>query len=142
MNEAHLHATPESGKAFYQNFAGRGKIVMLNLLKYRDTADYRATPDLDPGTETSGREAYNTYLRAALPLIRGAAGTTRLLGAAGAFLIGPEAERWDAVLLVEYPSMEQFLSFAQSADYQKIAGHRTAALADSRLLPVRELTAG
>ena len=137
--QSHLHATPESGKIFHQNFVGKGKVVMLNLLKFRERADYSASPELDPGTETTGQLAYQTYMKAVLPLIRSVEAKTRFYGTAGAFLIGPEAENWDAVLMVEYPSAERFLEFAQSDAYQKVAGHRTAALADSRLLPMHEM---
>ena len=51
-------------------------------------------------------------------------------------MIGPEAEKWDAMLLVQHESAEKFIAFAQDESYLKIAGHRTAALEDSRLLPM------
>jgi len=54
------------------------------------------------------------------------------------FLIGPEHEAWDAILLVEHESVEKFIAFSQNKDYLKNAGHRTAALEDSRLLPITE----
>jgi len=42
------------------------------------------------------------------------------------------------VLLVEHPSVEKFLEFAKNENYLKTAGHRTAALEDSRLLPMTQ----
>jgi hypothetical protein len=54
------------------------------------------------------------------------------------FLIGPDTEKWDAVQLVEHESVLKFMEFAQNEDYLKNAGHRTAALDDSRLLPSSE----
>jgi uncharacterized protein (DUF1330 family) len=50
-------------------------------------------------------------------------------------LIGPQDEKWDAVILVEYDSIEVFVNFVESDAYQKITGHRKASLEDSRLLP-------
>lgn len=58
------------------------------------------------------------------------------MGNGGAFLIGPEHKTWDRMLLVRYPDLESFLQMSQSPDYHAIGGHRTAALADSRLLPI------
>ncbi len=36
----YMEASPEAGKEFYQHFHNKGKVVMLNLLKFRATADY------------------------------------------------------------------------------------------------------
>jgi hypothetical protein len=61
------------------------------------------------------------------------------LGQGGAFLIGPEAERWDMVMMVRQHSIESFIAFASHAAYLAGMGHRTAALEDSRLLPLSEI---
>jgi uncharacterized protein (DUF1330 family) len=50
-------------------------------------------------------------------------------------VIGPEGE-WDVVLLVQYPSRQAFLTMVADPEYQACAHHRTAALADSRLIPM------
>jgi hypothetical protein len=42
-------------------------------------------------------------------------------------------------MLVRQSSMQSFLAFAQDAGYLAGLGHRTAALADSRLLPLVEM---
>ena len=57
-------------------------------------------------------------------------------GRGAEFLIGPSEERWDAVMLVEQSSVAAFLAFASDLDYLSGIGHRTAALEDSRLLPL------
>lgn len=57
-----------------------------------------------------------------------------LEGLGGPWLVGLEGETWDRSLLVRYPSAEAFLSLASDAEYLIGAGHRVAALADSRLL--------
>ncbi len=136
--EKYLDATSESGREFYMNFHQKGKVVMLNLLKYRETADYSNHQELDPGKEISGREAYQLYMKRTLPELEKAGSKMLFFGDSNAFLIGPESERWDAVLLVAHESAEKFIAFSQNKDYLKTAGHRAAALEDSRLLPVTE----
>lgn len=49
-------------------------------------------------------------------------------------VIGPEGEPWDDAILVQYPSRKVFLAMVSRPDYRKAAMHRTAALADSRLI--------
>lgn len=57
-------------------------------------------------------------------------------GASRAFLIGPEEEQWDRVLLVEHTSVVDFIAFSQTKEYLNGVGYRTAALEDARLLPI------
>ncbi len=137
--EKHLNANPESGKKFYQNFHDKGKIVMLNLLKFRKKADYTNLEQLKPNKEISGEEAYQLYLEKTLPELKKAGSRIIYYGKSKNFLIGPEAEQWDAILLVEHESVVKFMEFAQNKDYLKNAGHRTAGLEDSRLLPSTEI---
>ena len=134
----YLAATPESGKQFYQDFHGKGKIVMLNLLKFKSTADYTNLEALKPEQEITGEEAYQLYMDYTLPELEKAGSRVLFYGKSGHFLIGPEVKQWDAVLLVEHQSVMKFMAFAQNEDYLKTAGHRTAALEDSRLLPITE----
>ncbi|WP_372758039.1 DUF1330 domain-containing protein [Mariniflexile sp.] len=135
----HIDASPEAGKEFYQNFHGKGKVVMLNLLKFRVTADYTNLEELKPIKNISGEEAYQLYLNSTLPELEKAGSRIIYFGKSRNFLIGPDSEKWHAVLLVEHESVLKFMEFAQSPDYQKKAGHRTAALEDSRLLPTNEI---
>ena len=133
----HLHATPAAGKAFYLNDQ-QGPVVMLNLLKFRAVADYGASPALAPKSNITGEAAYTQYANHILPLLAEAGSEVLFYGKASAYLIGPKAEGWDAVLLVRHASKAAFLAFANDPTYQVGAGHRTAALADSRLLPITE----
>lgn len=137
----YIDATPESGKAFYMDFHNKGKVVLLNLLKFRATADYSNAEHLAPADEISGETAYALYMKHTLPELEKAGSRVLYYGKSNRFLIGPETEQWDAVLLVEHASVERFMAFAQNEDYLKTAGHRTAALEDSRLLPSAEVEA-
>ena len=132
----YIHPTPEAGKTFYMKHHGKGEVVMLNLLRFKEIADYSGTPQLAPESEISGLEAYQLYAKHTLPLLEKAGSKTLFYGKCSPFMIGPAAEDWDAMLLVQHKSAEKFIAFAQDEAYLKIAGHRTAALEDSRLMPM------
>ena len=136
--EKYLSVDQESGKRFYQEFHDTGKIVMLNLLRFKPKADYTNLDSLKPESEITGKEAYKLYMDKTMPEIKKAGSRVLFYGSSKNFVIGPEAEVWDAVLLVEHESVIKFMEFAQNEDYLKTAGHRTAALDDSRLLPISE----
>ena len=132
-----LTATQAAGKAFYMRQI-QGPITMLNLLRYREIADYSQHQDLAPSKPVSGQAAYQAYMDHTLPFLNEIGSEVLFFGKGGAWLIGPTSEQWDAVLLVKHPSAAEFLAFAQNKAYLKGAGHRTAALLDSRLLPIEE----
>ncbi|MEZ4991400.1 MAG: DUF1330 domain-containing protein [Saprospiraceae bacterium] len=138
MNQNYIDVTQEAGKAFFQRGIP-GAFVMLNLLKFKDIADYSKLPDLAPASEISGAAAYDLYMHHTLPLLVEAGSELLFYGKGGPFLIGPENQHWDAVLLVKHQSVARFMAFAQDQVYLKTAGHRTAALEDSRLLPIEPI---
>lgn len=133
-----LEPTQEQGMHFVQN-APDGPVTMLNLLQFREVANYSAHPDLAPDEPISGREAYKRYTQNTLPILEAEGGSVTFLGSAGHLLIGPEDVRWDMVMLVTHASAAAFLAMASNAAYLQGIGHRTAALADSRLLPIQAI---
>lgn len=138
MTDRHyLEVTQEAGRDFMMRGI-QGPVVMLNLMRFRETADYAATPKLAPPEPISGAEAFRLYIDHTLAHLRESGGDVLFLGDGGPFLIGPEAERWDAAMLVKQASVESFLAFAGNEPYLGGLGHRTAALEDSRLLPLVE----
>jgi uncharacterized protein (DUF1330 family) len=137
-HEAYLEATQESGRAFMMRGIS-GSVVMLNLLRFRDVADYSTAPDLAPPEPISGAEAYQLYIQHTLPYLEASGGELVFLGKGGQFLIGPAGERWDMAMLVRQRSVQDFMAFASNPEYMRGIGHRTAALEDSRLLPLVEL---
>jgi uncharacterized protein (DUF1330 family) len=135
--QAYLEPTQESGRDFFMRGI-TGKVVMLNLLRYRAVADYSATPHLAPATPISGEEAYRLYMEHTMPHLEKSGGKLLFFGRGGRFLIGPDSERWDAAMLVQQSSPAAFMEFASNTAYLGGMGHRTAALEDSRLLPLEE----
>jgi hypothetical protein len=134
-NQTYLEPTQKSGGAFLARGIS-GSVVMLNLLRFRDTADYSATPHLAPPEPISGAAAYQLYIGRTLPHLKKSGGEVIFLGKGGDFLIGPTNERWDAAMLVRQRSVTDFMAFASNQEYLEGIGHRTAALEDSRLLPL------
>lgn len=129
----HIEPTPAQLERFIAEDPG-GSPVMLNLLRFLDTADYSGSPELDPGRAVTGQEAYASYSDAVLPILAGVGGSIEMFGGCHGTLIGPEGEEWDDIVLVRYPSTAAFVQMVTSPEYQAIQGHRTAALADSRLV--------
>jgi len=70
----------------------------------------------------------------ALAKVQASGGAVEVRAKAHAALIAPPDEQWDDLLLVSYPSKEAFLAMIGDSDYQAAAEHRSAALADSRLI--------
>jgi uncharacterized protein (DUF1330 family) len=136
-DQTYLEPTQESGRAFFSRQIS-GSVVMLNLLRFREVADYSAAPDLAPASPITGEEAYRLYMEHTRPHLEKSGGEVLFFGRGGEFLIGPSEERWDAVLLVRQASMASFLEFASNEEYLAGMGHRVAALEDSRLLPMVE----
>lgn len=136
-NEAvrYLEPTQDAGRAFVMRKIP-GEVVMLNLLRFRQVADYSATPSLAPQTPISGAEAYDRYIAHTLPLLRKSGGDIVFMGDGGSFLIGPQDECWDRALLVRQTSAAAFLAFATDKTYLAGIEHRAAAVMDTRLLPL------
>ena len=136
---SYLEPTHEAGRTFVMRQL-LGYIVMLNLLRFRKVADYSETPELAPMKPITGAAAFHLYIEHTLPYLRETGGDLLFVGSGGLFLIGPGTERWDMAALVRQKSVESFLAFASHKAYLAGMGHRTAALEDSRLLPLSEDT--
>ena len=137
LYRADFHHFDFAGRAFVLRRIS-GEVIMLNLLRFREVADYSVYPQLAPTEPISGAEAFQRYIEHTLPHLRRSGGDLIFFGRGGQFLIGPPDERWDAAMLVRQRSVEAFMAFASDAAYLEGIGHRVAALEDSRLLPLAE----
>lgn len=106
-------------------------ILMLNLLRFKDEAEY---PSKYPHPPCSGEEAYQRYSDALEGYVADAGGEVMSYGKALSPLIAPDGEDWDSMLLVRYPSADAFKSMMVAPGYHQATAHRTAALVDSRLI--------
>lgn len=133
----YLAATQQAGRALFER-APKGPVVMLNLLRFRATAEYALSPELAPVEPITGAMAFDLYIAHTLPFLAASGGEILFLGNGGDYIIGPATERWDLVMLIKQASLQSFMAFDSNADYRAGLGHRTAALADSRLLPLTQ----
>lgn len=126
-----VEPSAERLQAFLEGAEDDAPVVMVNLLRYHEQALY---PEGFAAEPCSGREAYGRYGVVAVRRIASVGGRLIWLGSAQATVIGPDAERWDDVVLVEYPSRQKFIEMVSQPEYLAVAPHRTAALEDSRLI--------
>ena len=112
-----------------------GPIHMVNLLKYRDRARYDG--DVAEDTDVSGREAYRRYCAAVARIVAGLGGRIVWAGTPEVVFIGSDADRWDDVVVVEYPDREAFLKMIAMQSYQAAHVHREAGLAHQKLIQCR-----
>ena len=68
MTNRYLEPTQKSGAALFSRKI-KGEITMLNLLRFREVADYSLNPELAPAGPISGREAYQKYIDHTLPIL-------------------------------------------------------------------------
>lgn len=111
-----------------------GPVVMLNLVRFRDEADYGPDSGHAP---CSGRTAYfERYVPAFRTVAPEYGGTTPVyLGHAHELLVGADGEQWDVVALVQYPDLAALKGILGDERYRRDAApHRVAALADWRFL--------
>ena len=92
-----------------------GPIYMLNLMAYRDEADYG--PDGEKGV--TGREADDRYAPLAV---------LAEIGASVCFLAEVEAGEWDRVAVVRYPTRKSFIDMQSRPDFQAKHVHKEAGM--------------
>ena len=112
-----------------------GPFVMVNLLRFRPAAVYADGSD----AHLTGREAYDRYAVVVRSLIEGLGGRVVYSGAVTGLLLGEVEDLWDAVGLVEYPSLEAFQRMIRSPEMRAIEHHRAAGLAGQLNIRTRPL---
>lgn len=126
-----IDPTPEQVAAFSTQVPDGQRLVMINLLRFREWAAYPAGTRAEKHT---GREAYELYSRHAMKYLAEVGGRPIWRGEARHAVIAPVGEQWDEAILVEYPSRNAFERMIGNAGYQSGLYLRTAALDDSRLI--------
>ena len=130
---AHIDPTREQFEAF-KALPRDTPIHMLNLIRYKDLADYPADHP-NHGKGLTGAEAYREYGRAIAPILA-RVGAQRQWGGGKleAVVTGPAEREWDDVFVMGYPSAAAFLEMVTDPEYRQHVAHRTAAVEDSRLI--------
>ncbi|HZZ70270.1 MAG TPA: DUF1330 domain-containing protein [Phenylobacterium sp.] len=114
-------------------------IHMLNLIRLREAAAY---PQGHPnhGQPITGLQAYREYGRTIAPHLARLGSRQVWAGSPQVMVTGPRTEAWDLAFIVEYPGSQAFIDMVRDPDYREnVVPHRTAAVADSRLLRLAPL---
>ena len=108
-------------------------IQMLNLLLYRDLAEYpEGHEHADKGW--SGRRAYEEYGKTSGPIFTRVGGSIVWRATFQTMVTGPSDRQWHDGFGAQYPNSSAFFEMIKDADYQQAVVNRTAALIDSRLI--------
>ena len=121
MSAMNVDPTREDLSAFMAADDG-GPVVMLNLLRYDGE---------------SGRESYRRYAAAAGPFFERVGGRVLYAGDCDVALVAPDGHRWDALLVVLYPSRAAFLEMVKDPEYQQITHLRSDGLSAAVLHATR-----
>ena len=97
-----------------------GPVVMLNLLKFK---------------AREGQSEYNKYGNSVVKMVEDRGGKLLWMGKVDQALIGDvDANDWDAIALVQYPSRKAFIDMTTSKEYEGAHEHRESGLERTVLL--------
>ena len=100
-------------------------IHMINLLKYKDKAEYADGRE----TELSGQQAYALYAEGVQDCLATVGGHISFAGRVRRLSLGSVEELWDDVVIAMYPNRSAMLQMMQLPEMQEIGQHRAAGLA-------------
>ena len=128
------HVDPErTAFELFKNLPRDESIDMLNLVRFRDQAEYPPDhPQHD--SHLTGAEAYRLYSKESGPVFARVGGTIIWSAKPELVLIGPADEKWDAVFVARYPSAAAFMEMITDDEYRRAVIHRQAAVKPSRLI--------
>lgn len=119
-----VYPNKEQIKGFMEPVS-EGPICMVNLLKFKEKAEYEDGRD----TDLTGREAYALYEEGVKKLLQEIGGGIGFEGDVERLALGEVEELWDVVALAVWPSRGAMFKVMQSPDMQAISVHRSAGLA-------------
>ena len=102
-----------------------GPIYTLNLLKFKEKAEYPDGRD----TDLTGAEAYAVYSAEVAGHLATVGGRPMFAAKVERLMLGEVEELWDTAAIAMYPSRKAMMEMMSSPDYQASAVHRTAGLA-------------
>jgi uncharacterized protein (DUF1330 family) len=119
-----VYPNKEQIKGFMEP-ASEEPICMVNLLKFKEKAEYEDGRD----TDLTGREAYALYEEGVKKLLQEIGGDIGFEGDVERLALGEVEELWDVVGLAVWPSRGAMFKVMQSPEMQAISVHRSAGLA-------------
>lgn len=117
---------------FIKNYPSNTPLVMVNILKFKEKSGN--------GDET-GREAYERYSKNMESLVTKAEGKVIWAGEIKRTVIGDYEAQPDMILIVSYPSKENFIAMSTTPTYEEISKDRKIALEYGALLSAETISA-
>jgi len=115
-----------------------GPFIMVNMLKFREKAEYADGSDAD----LPGWQAYARYGMAVQDRLKAVGAHQVSGGQVTGLMLGEVEELWDMVALVQYPSLEAMRTMIGSPEYQAITHHREAGLEGQLNIKIKPFGAG
>jgi uncharacterized protein (DUF1330 family) len=111
-----------------------GEVVMLNLLHFARGDEQEHERDA-AAAASSGAGAYREYSDQVIKMVEARGGKVIWTGRPEHVLIGDsDADEWDLVALVSYPSRSAFIDMVTSPNYEEAHTHRERGLDRAVLL--------
>ena len=102
-----------------------GPIYMVNLLRFKDKAEYADGRE----TDLTGEQAYALYGQEVLKLLPTFGGGGMFNVSVERLMLGEVEDLWDKVAIAMYPSRTAMFDMMRSEEMQVIGQHRAAGLA-------------
>lgn len=114
----------DSQMAGFADPGPQGPIYMVNLLKFKDKAEYADGRE----TDLTGEQAYALYGAAVTELLKEFGGEAIFGADVERLMLGEVEELWDKVAIAMYPTRNAMMQMMMSPTMQEIGQHRAAGL--------------
>ena len=111
-----------------------GPVVMLNLNRYRERAEYDGPPPDGLAGDVPGQEAYMRYGVVAAQVLERVGGRILWHTESKRTVVGDDTDRYDEIIAVWYPSLAAFAALATDAGILEARAHRNAGLERAALI--------
>ena len=128
-----VHPTNEQMEGFLEG-DNEAPIAMINLLKFKEKAEYEDGRD----TDLTGEQAYAIYGEEVVEHLKKVGGKISFGGSINRLMLGEVEELWDTTFIAKYPSKKAMLKMITDPDYLESNKHRVAGLAGQLNIEVKE----
>jgi len=128
-----VHPTKEQMEGFLEGDL-ETPIAMINLLKFKEKAEYKDGRD----TDLTGEQAYTIYMKEVIEHLKKVGGEASFGGSINRLMLGEVEELWDKAFIAKYPSRKAMLKMITDPDYLESNKHREAGLAGQLNIEVKE----
>ena len=128
-----VHPSKEQMEGFLEGDT-EAPIAMINLLKFKEKAEYEDGRD----TDLTGEQAYAIYGKEVVEHLKKVGGKIFFGGSINRLMLGEVEELWDTTFIAKYPSKKAMLKMITDPDYLESNKHRVAGLAGQLNIEVEE----